>query len=262
MLLTHVAKIIVVTAIVIVCAEQSFAREWRGIVPLHSTRADVIRLLNQCSDQREACRFTLGTDDVHILFSGGLRAEDRECASALPPETVMFIAVRPRAKLKLRDLGLDKRHSQHFNASDPPARDYPGYRSDDGLMVSLFKDKVVQIFYLPTAVDADRCKDYYSRAESFIRIVIVHVPLIYKLEAQETIKAGEKLRVSAYSDINETLGYEWNVSAGKIIAGQYTKEVTIDTTGLAGQTLVVTAEIGDPFFHAAASSCHVRVLPE
>ena len=46
------------------------AKEWRGLTPLHSTRADVIRLLNQCSNQREACRFSL---EGEKLFSTTIR---------------------------------------------------------------------------------------------------------------------------------------------------------------------------------------------
>ncbi|HEX6728946.1 MAG TPA: hypothetical protein VF074_03000, partial [Pyrinomonadaceae bacterium] len=90
-------------------SELSYAKEWRGLVPLRSTRSDVVQLLNQCSDQREACRFTLNTENVHILFSGGLPPEYGGCATRLPPETVMFISVEPTTKLKLANLRLDKR---------------------------------------------------------------------------------------------------------------------------------------------------------
>lgn len=217
--------------------------------------------MNHCADLREACRFTTETEEVHILFSGGLPAQYRKCAAALPPETVMFIAVHPRAQLKLRDLNVDKRKLDQFNASDPPRHEFKGYRSDDGLLVSVYRGRVGQIFYLPTRADSARCHSYYSQSESFAQVVLVHVPLISRLEAPETIKAGERLLVIAYSDVNETLGYEWQVKPGRIVAGQYTKEVSIDTSGLGGQTLVVTAEIGDGLGHATAASARVRILP-
>lgn len=248
--------------VLLISFEAAFAREWRGIVPLRSTRADVIRLLNQCFDQKEACRFTIGDEAVHILFSGGLPAEHRECANALPPETVMFIEIEPREKLKLTDLHLVKQHLQHFNPSDPAVRDFKGYRSDDGLLVSLFKDRILQIVYLPTESEAQRCSNFYVRPESFVKVVLVHVPYVYKLEAPETIQAGENLKVSAYSDVNDSRGYEWTVTGGKIVAGQYTKEVIIDTTGLEGQTIIVSAEISDVLHGAAVGSCKVRILPK
>ena len=80
--------------------ECSFAKEWRGLTPLRSTRADVVRLLNQCSEQKEACAFTLENEDVYILFSGGLADDYSECAKILPAETVMFIDVQPKATPK------------------------------------------------------------------------------------------------------------------------------------------------------------------
>jgi len=262
MLRTGVAKLILITAVVLTSANSSFAREWRGIVPLRSTRTDVIRLTNQCADQKEACRFTLGTEDVHILFSGGLTAENRECASRLPPETVMFIALEPREKLKISDLHLDKRRLHSVDGSDPVVHDFKGYRTDDGLVVSLFKDRVLQIVYLPSETDAAPCSDYYRQPESFAQIKLAHMHVITGLKASETTKAGEKLRVSADSTMNETRGYTWTVSAGKIIAGQYTKEVTIDKTGLAGQKLIVTAEISEPFGrHTVTATCVVQILP-
>jgi hypothetical protein len=75
------------------------------------------------------------------------------------------------------------------------------------------------------------------------------------------VKAGEKLKVVAHSNVNETRGYTWTITSGKIIAGQYTNEVTIDTTGLEGQTLIVTAEIRYSMHIAITGSCSVRVVP-
>ena len=96
-------KLIVSTILLLGSIEAAYAREWRGIVPLRSTRSDVVRLFNQCSDQVEACRFTLENENVHILFSGGLPSHHSDCATRLPPEAVMFIAVEPRMKLKRLD---------------------------------------------------------------------------------------------------------------------------------------------------------------
>ena len=48
-----------------------FAKDWNGIVPLRSTRSDVIRLTNQCNEYREACQFYTENERVYY-FSGGL----------------------------------------------------------------------------------------------------------------------------------------------------------------------------------------------
>lgn len=47
------------------------AKEWRGIVPLHSTRADVARLFNTCFDREGGCTFRVGNEEVYIVFSSG-----------------------------------------------------------------------------------------------------------------------------------------------------------------------------------------------
>lgn len=254
-------KLIVSTILLLGSIESAYAREWRGIVPLRSTRSDVVRLFNQCSDQVEACRFTLENENVHILFSGGLPAYHRDCATRLPPETVMFIAVEPRKKLKLADLHLDKRKLQYFDRYPPSKRRYTGYHSRDGLVLGLFKDTIVQIFYIAGDSDEALCVDYYGRPESFVEVPVIHVPVVHSIQGPSSIRAGERLNLSATSNLNETLGYTWTLTAGRIIGGQYTNQIMIDTTGLAGQSITITAEIEHAFGVRASGSTVVQILP-
>src|SRR5580765_1293569 len=53
--------------------------------------------------------------------------------------------------------------------------------------------------------------------------------------------------------ISET--YKWKVSAGTITSGQGTSSITVDTTGLGGQVLTATVEVGgvDPACNRTAS---------
>jgi hypothetical protein len=169
----------------------------------------------------------------------------------------MFIEVQPRG-LKFSELHLDKRRPQPFNPSDPARPHFKGYRSDDGFVVSLFKNEVLQLVYLAADADKRACPAFYERPEAFVEIVFVHFTTV-NVMGPESVKAGEKLKMSASSYLNETRGYTWSVSAGKIIAGQYTKEVTIDTTGLAAQKLTVSAEIGDGLGHTMWTSAVVQV---
>jgi hypothetical protein len=78
----------------------------------------------------------------------------------------------------------------------------------------------------------------------------------------DSVKAGETLMLSAYSNINDKRGYNWTLSAGRITSGQYTRQITIDTTQLAGQKIVITADIEDEFGHYMSSSRTVQVLPK
>jgi hypothetical protein len=59
-----------------------------------------------------------------------------------------------------------------------------------------------------------------------------------------------------------TVTYNWSVSAGTISGGQGTSSITVDTTGLGGQTVTATVEIGglDPSCSRTAS-CTTGVKP-
>jgi len=239
----------------------SYAKDWRGLIPLRSTRADVVRMFGQCSDQKEACRFTLGDEEVYMLFSGGLASDYRECVTSLQPETLMFIEVEPRRKMKLSALNLDKQSLQYLNPSNRNDSRVKGYRSKDGLILSLFQGRILQVFYIANQSNRNSCASYYEHRERFVAVPIVHVPSIYSVNSSRSIKTGEILKVSADSSMNETQGYAWTLSAGRIVSGQYTKTIAVDTTGLAGKKIVIEAKIRDVFGMVVSGSCVVQVLP-
>jgi PKD-like domain len=57
---------------------------------------------------------------------------------------------------------------------------------------------------------------------------------------------------------NMTAGYNWTISAGKIISGQGTPSITVDTTGLAGQTVRANLEVTG-FGTPCPASCSVSI---
>jgi len=63
----------------------------------------------------------------------------------------------------------------------------------------------------------------------------------------DQVIAGTPATVSANvsgGDPNASITYNWTVSAGTIASGQGTPTITIDTTGLAGNSVTATVEIG------------------
>ena len=52
--------------------------------------------------------------------------------------------------------------------------------------------------------------------------------------------------------------YNWTISAGRIISGEGTPSITVDTTGLAGQTVRATVDIGG-FGMPCPASCSVAI---
>lgn len=64
-------------------------------------------------------------------------------------------------------------------------------------------------------------------------------------------------------DPNATYTYNWSVSAGTISSGQGTSTITVDTNGLAGQSVTASVTIGgaDPSCTGTTNSCTTGVKP-
>ena len=64
-------------------------------------------------------------------------------------------------------------------------------------------------------------------------------------------------------DSASTFTYNWSVSAGTISSGQGTSTITVDTNGLAGQSVTATVSIGgaDPSCTGTTASCTTGVKP-
>lgn len=80
------------------------AKEWRGITPLRSTRADVERLLGPPESGPGGVYATEG-ERVSVTYSR------RPCDYGwrVPPDTVISFFVHPKKPPKLSDLGLDEK---------------------------------------------------------------------------------------------------------------------------------------------------------
>jgi hypothetical protein len=210
-------------ALILLGSERIFAKEWRGIIPLRSTRADVVRLLGQCAEQREACVFSLAEEKVYILFSGGLQDAYQDCAKRLAAETVVFIHVQPKSKLRLEDLHLNRRQLTVFDSTAPLDRGSKGYRTMDGLVVDVFKGRVVQLEYIADPSDQYVCQSYYEQPELFIQTLMVHPPLTLAIDCPSyVVTSGTKLTLRAFAGVDSKRGPDWAVNAGKIISGQHT----------------------------------------
>jgi hypothetical protein len=65
----------------------------------------------------------------------------------------------------------------------------------------------------------------------------------------------------AGGDANVTPTYNWSVSAGTISSGQGTSSITVDTTGIGGQSVTATVEVGGypPSCNPTTASCTTQV---
>ena len=78
------------------------------------------------------------------------------------------------------------------------------------------------------------------------------------------VEQGAAITFSSSLSSSANVTYNWSVSAGTISGGQGTSSITVDTAGLAGQTVTATVEVGglDPACARTAScSTSVRPLP-
>jgi hypothetical protein len=240
----------------------STAKPWRGIEPLHSTRADVIRLLNQCVNEREACEFRIESEEVYILFSGGLSDDYSDCKNRLPPETVVFIESRPIKNAKVSTSLLKTGKFQKVNPTAPWKAGFNGYvDKTQGLALKTQKGRVNQLVYFATPADVLLCPSYYANPESFLKIYDGHVPVVSIRCPASAVTDGEPITVSAWSDFQTKRGFSWHLSAGRIIQGQHTSKITVDTNGLSGQTINVSAEVvGLDRYVAAIDDCKISVV--
>jgi hypothetical protein len=59
--------------------------------------------------------------------------------------------------------------------------------------------------------------------------------------------------------MNDALDFRWTAGAAKILAGQGTRVVTIDTAGLAGQTITIVVEVNYGNGFVALAACVIQI---
>lgn len=146
---------------VVMCGQQQ-PRGWRGIVPLRSTRADVLRLFGPPNIGNRLYEI----DDYRILFV----YSDGPCATAeagwnVPRDTVVSISLAPNRDLKLSDLHIDKKKfKKHRDAELPDILHYTN--ESDGISISASAGEVRNIYYSPTSKDEHlRCPNKSSKSK-------------------------------------------------------------------------------------------------
>ncbi|HEX7331760.1 MAG TPA: hypothetical protein VF290_09680 [Pyrinomonadaceae bacterium] len=240
-------------------AREVQAKEWRGIVPLHSTRADVARLFPACSEVEGRCIFRVGNEQVLIVFSS-VRSELHECEKELPHDTVLLVQVELATPVSFGSLKVNKKIFRTFDPSTPPNIGYKGYIDEkEGLLIKTYKGKVLQLSYIATSKEVSRCPSYYEDPESFIGVFIHYYVPAPDIDCPKEAVDGERIVFSTDPVDRKKFKYTWAVTVGKIVAGQGTPKITVDTTGLGGQTIITTLERGQGH-HVTATSCKTTVL--
>lgn len=129
------------------------AKDWRGITPLHSTRADVEQLLGAPTDpsKEHSSVYKLEKETVLIFYASGPPCGDDTFSGwQVPRGTVVSITVSPTTKVRLSDLQIDL--SKYKKTVDFHRRDNISYvNEEEGESVNVFLDEVTYFTFFPAA---------------------------------------------------------------------------------------------------------------
>lgn len=134
------------------------ASEWRGIIPLKSTRSDVERLLGQ---PNQLGRYEIENERAIIWYSEG-PCEDRHqalkkgnCECLVAKDIVLKISVTLDSAVKLAKLGIQKRKYERtaVDSAYPPTATYSDFKAGIVYTVLESEEAVTHISYLPSRND-------------------------------------------------------------------------------------------------------------
>ena len=133
---------------------------WRGIVPLHSTRADVERLLGP-SEETCNCFYKTKEAKIFVEYSRS-RCKGFLTGWNVPSDTVLMISVQPDAEVRFSDLSVDLTKFIKASDSDTPTMHYTN--TDLGIRYSVSESGIVRaIDYIPKRADYSlRCEGFPS----------------------------------------------------------------------------------------------------
>jgi hypothetical protein len=127
------------------------ASQWHGIVPLHSTRSDVLRILGEPNSKYD--RYLIDGEEASIVYSRVT------CASGwnVPSDTVILISVTLKQTTTLSDLkiNLDK----YVRFKDPFVTTHVFHANgEEGLLYEVYEGlkesaEVLGVNYVPTTND-------------------------------------------------------------------------------------------------------------
>jgi len=242
---------------VVITAQQAAAQEWRGIKPLKSTRADVARVFGECSDKEKPCVFMLENEEIWIEFSSA-----QNCHGA-PADAVLLLKRVLTSATTIESLGVDRRR---FKSFDPALLRNSGYRAfvdeNSGLVFKTFRGEVFEIYYIGAKTDRKVCSNYYYYASirELLRVEWEHVFVVNAVNCPPTAVDGERIVIQAdYGSTGQRRIPMWYTTGGRIVSGQGTRKILLDTTGLAGKIFTVTVDVDDGSHHTANGSCSISV---
>ena len=137
--------------IILISAGSLQAKEWRGLVPKHSTCEDAKRILG--IDKCQTSYYDLKDERIHIFFAESNCDSHPTGKWNVPIGTVLEITVYPKVKQRLSDLGVDL--SKYTKERDLVEADWFNYwNREDGFYFTVGPDeKVLELTYFGASKD-------------------------------------------------------------------------------------------------------------
>ena len=124
---------------------------WNGLVPLHSTRKDVERLLGRGGGVCH-CEYRLREGNVSFQYSGQPCSEVKERGWRVPRDTVINVSFYPKASPRFSELTIDR--TKYVKKADPEIKGAFGYfNENEGILIEVDGDTVSGFHYTPTRND-------------------------------------------------------------------------------------------------------------
>jgi hypothetical protein len=160
---------------------------------------------------------------------------------------------------------LDEKKLRRLESSPEFIIDGDAYLDDDeGFIVTIRKDSVRRIVYIPAKNDRHLCPTPYQEPRRFAELIICGLCPTVAVTCPDETEVGSPIVFTANMAVGTPapeVTYQWTVTAGTIVEGQGTNSVKVDTKNLAGKTVTATVKVGgiDPACNSTAS-CTTEVL--
>ena len=167
----HILLTIVCVAIVLVTTADAEAKEWRGIVPLRSTRTEVEKILGSPATDplTGSCRCLYQSEEiiVHVFYASDHPCDENQDGKAkgwrVPADTVVEIVVSFRKDQPLSDFKIDEKYEKEVDKHVPGLTYYTN--RDEGVRIEAGKFTVSSVSYFPAAKDKHlRCRKKLDKA--------------------------------------------------------------------------------------------------
>lgn len=150
MTMRSIQHFLLILALIAICSGVALGQGWRGIVPFHSTRSDVEKLLGPAP----GWNFDLENELVHFEY----QTPETECGTKqgkwnVPVNTVLGILVVPKQKKSIAEYGVD---STYVKTPHHLLNNFNYTNKDLGIIYLTNGDIVGEIVYQPTLKDLQR----------------------------------------------------------------------------------------------------------